>query len=84
VSNENYALISCFLSLTVFPGTGACSTEPCENGATCVVVTTGYKCVCPSGFVGNNCETGKSTGTSYDKWRNLFELLRFPLPVVFF
>lgn len=35
-----------------------CLSEPCLNGGTCTSNQGSYKCTCPSGFNGNNCENG--------------------------
>lgn len=37
--------------------------EGCRSGGTCVSPNT---CVCPSGFTGRRCETGKALGTLLD------------------
>ena len=38
----------------------ACSSDPCQNGATCFDNNggSGYVCFCPAGFEGTNCENG--------------------------
>ena len=36
----------------------ACSSNPCQNGATCFEGVDGYACVCDDGYEGTNCETG--------------------------
>ncbi|XP_068719046.1 sushi, von Willebrand factor type A, EGF and pentraxin domain-containing protein 1-like [Montipora capricornis] len=33
-----------------------CASNPCNNDATCVEVTDGYRCICKPGFTGANCE----------------------------
>lgn len=34
-----------------------CTSNPCENGATCQPVWNGYTCRCPNGISGTNCDT---------------------------
>lgn len=34
----------------------ACSKNPCSNGGTCSVTDTGFMCVCPLSWTGDNCE----------------------------
>ncbi|KAK9890453.1 hypothetical protein WA026_010539 [Henosepilachna vigintioctopunctata] len=35
---------------------GACGSNPCQNGATCVAHnTTSYRCLCPPEYTGSNC-----------------------------
>ena len=36
-----------------------CSSNPCENGATCIDGDNKYTCSCAAGFNGDNCETSK-------------------------
>ncbi|MFT7808639.1 coagulation factor VII-like [Arapaima gigas] len=36
----------------------ACTSGPCQNGATCVDHFKSYSCICPPGFEGRNCEMG--------------------------
>ena len=35
-----------------------CSRKPCQNEGTCSPNGSGYKCSCPDGFEGKNCQTG--------------------------
>ena len=37
-----------------------CSSNPCENGATCSDGINEYNCQCAAGYMGANCETGSS------------------------
>ena len=46
--------------LTVDP----CASKPCQNEGVCVVNRQTYMCQCPSGFSGQNCETGRVYQTS--------------------
>ena len=36
----------------------ACSSDPCENGGSCVNVGASYKCHCTQEFYGKNCQIG--------------------------
>ena len=36
-----------------------CASLPCVNGATCIDGVNLYDCICPAGYVGNICETGR-------------------------
>ncbi|XP_048351562.1 coagulation factor VII [Sphaerodactylus townsendi] len=36
-----------------------CNSNPCQNGGTCTNHLQNYVCLCPVGYVGRNCETGK-------------------------
>ena len=37
-----------------------CRLRPCLNNGLCMnIAPDNYKCVCPAGFTGNNCEIGK-------------------------
>ena len=38
----------------------ACESAPCQNGASCQDLSSGYMCGCLAGTTGTNCETGES------------------------
>jgi EGF-like domain len=38
------------------PPPPACDSNPCGNGGTCENVGDGYRCTCPAGWTGDNCE----------------------------
>ena len=52
----------------VGPNTGnPCSTNPCSNGGSCLIVPGGgFSCRCPAEFTGSRCET--PTGTAFNFW----------------
>ena len=35
-----------------------CSSNPCENDATCNDLVASYSCACAAGYTGERCETG--------------------------
>lgn len=40
--------------------------SPCQNNAPCSITDTGYRCDCPLGYAGDNCEYGMlNTGDYY-------------------
>ena len=43
----------------MFADVDECSNDPCHNGSTCVDVINSYTCLCPSGYTGNQCQSGK-------------------------
>ena len=40
-----------------------CVSQPCQNEGTCNLSNDGYKCLCPTGLKGTNCEEGKSNSS---------------------
>ena len=41
-----------------FAAVTLCDPNPCKNGATCVAAGGGYRCICPPGKAGPDCEEG--------------------------
>ena len=48
----------CFL-IELFSDIDECKNNPCKNGGKCTNTHGSYRCSCPSGFSGKNCENGK-------------------------
>ncbi|XP_070201551.1 neurogenic locus notch homolog protein 1-like [Littorina saxatilis] len=46
----------------------ACSSGPCQNGATCLfnATTESFECICPFGFAGDTCEIAPTSTTPGD------------------
>ncbi len=58
-SNSNKLLLNYYqLHYTGRPA-DICEHEPCVNGGTCLRSEEGFKCTCPLGYEGLNCETSK-------------------------
>ena len=38
--------------------TDYCGSQPCQNAGTCSNLTTGFQCICATGFTGDVCQTG--------------------------
>ena len=36
-----------------------CISDPCQNDAVCEDQSDGYICHCPTGFIGDHCQSGK-------------------------
>ena len=48
--------------LCFFPPLDACEVYPCDNGGECERGPGENRtCICPEGFMGDSCETGKYT-----------------------
>ena len=61
-----------------------CNPNPCENNAICLQDgDENYKCICPYGYKGSNCQSKwqnklmvhKGTIKALSKWRNWLNLL---------
>ena len=48
-----FSLILCFIDVD------DCLSNECASGATCVDGIYQYTCICPEGFTGKHCESGK-------------------------
>ena len=59
-----FCLSVCFCLLIDISPTAAVNecvvTKPCKNGATCVDLKDGYRCLCIPGFTGKDCEQGNA------------------------
>ena len=42
-----------------------CTPSPCNNGGTCVVTDSGFKCSCRPQYAGELCETSKNLFLAY-------------------
>nr|XP_021553393.1 fibulin-7 [Neomonachus schauinslandi] len=45
-----------------------CSSQPCQNGGTCVEGVTQYKCICPPGRTGSRCQHQAQTASLGNKY----------------
>ena len=59
---------SCFFSLLAicpfWTALDACSSKPCQNGATCQAAGRNYSCTCPPNHHGQQCQIGKTAWAS--------------------
>jgi len=42
-----------------------CSSNPCQNGATCIEGINAFTCTCSPGYAGTTCETGTQDLVKY-------------------
>ena len=42
----------------LFADINECSSNPCNNGGTCIDQDDGFECKCHPGYTGDHCETG--------------------------
>ena len=72
--------ISVVSSLFIFSDINDCDPDPCQNGGICNDETNGYNCNCPSGFTGDDCETGNVKNHIYSLYISLLSFFSmFPL-----
>ena len=43
----------------IFLDIGECSSDPCQNGGTCIDDINVFTCICVSGYTGDLCETSE-------------------------
>lgn len=49
-----------FIVKYVFSDINECASNPCQNSGTCIDHANGYSCSCVPGYIGINCEKGKT------------------------
>ena len=45
--------------ISIFLDIGECSSDPCQNGGTCIDEISAFACICMGGYTGDVCETSK-------------------------
>ena len=54
-----YHLERDFIMIVTFQDIGECSSDPCQNGGTCIDEINAFTCICVSGYTGDVCETSE-------------------------
>ena len=54
-----YHLERAFKMILTFLDIGECSSDPCQNGGTCIDEINAFTCICISGYTGDVCETSE-------------------------
>ncbi|XP_036415720.1 cadherin EGF LAG seven-pass G-type receptor 2 [Colossoma macropomum] len=87
IDNRNIDMAAYIANNGTLPGCSAkrqfCINNPCLNGGTCVSLWGSFKCDCPLGFGGRNCEKVMSSpqrfqGNSMLLWSNLAVVVTVP------
>ena len=58
-SADSQPMDECICNVFFIIDIDECSSNPCQNGATCNNGVNGYTCNCMAGFTGDNCQTGQ-------------------------
>ena len=59
MGSNSFLFDNYWISVLTFLATTADPCTVCENNSTCVITDNSFKCVCPEGFSGPYCETGR-------------------------